>query len=209
MKQAAGVGATLGAAAKAFARPAAKASSRRVLGANDRINVGVIGVGGRGSYLARTFAGNRRAHQRLQSRGCVRRVRESANARTAEKLKCDGYLDYREVINKPDIDAIVVATPDHWHAKIALEAMDNGKDVYLEKPMCHTIEEAKQLAATVQETKRVLPGGFADHFSRTVVESQESHRRRHDRQDAHEPGFVSPQLGGRRMELAHRRRSGT
>ena len=56
------------------------------------------------------------------------------------------YLDYREVINRPDIDAIVVATPDHWHARIALEAMDHGKDVYLEKPMCHTIDEAKQLA---------------------------------------------------------------
>ena len=63
------------------------------------------------------------------------------------------------MIGRPDIDAVVVATPDHWHAKIALEAMDHGKDVYLEKPMCHTIEEAKQLAVTVHETKRVLQVG--------------------------------------------------
>ena len=54
---------------------------------------------------------------------------------------------------------MLIATPDHWHAKIALEAMDRGKDVYVEKPMCHTIEEAKQLSATVRETKRVLQVG--------------------------------------------------
>jgi len=156
-KKAAGVGATLGMAANVFARPAAK-SSGRVLGANDRINVGVIGVGGRGSYLAGVFAGiSERTNDCKVVAVCD--VYEKRKKQNAEKLKCDGFLDYREVIGKPDIDAIVVATPDHWHAKIALEAMDAGKDVYCEKPMCHTIEEAKQLAATVRETKRVFQVG--------------------------------------------------
>ena len=159
MKHAAGVGATLGAATKTFgARPAAKASSGRVLGANDRINVGVIGVGGRGSYLARTFAGIGERTNDCQV-VAVCDVYEKRKQRNAEHLKCNGYLDYREVIAKPDIDAIVVATPDHWHAKIALEALDRGKDVYCEKPMCHTIEEAKMLASTVHETKRVFQVG--------------------------------------------------
>jgi len=158
MKHAAGVGATLGVAAKAFARPAAKASSGRVLGANDRINVGVIGVGGRGSYLAGVFAGISERSKDCQV-VAVCDVYEKRKRENAEKLKCDGFLDYREVIGKPDIDAIVVATPDHWHAKIALEAMDHGKDVYCEKPMCHTIEEAKELASTVRETKRVFQVG--------------------------------------------------
>jgi len=76
-----------------------------------------------------------------------------------EAYKCDGTLDYREVLNRKDVDAVIVATPDHWHARIALEAMDLGKDVYLEKPMCHTIDEARQLAETVRETKRVLQVG--------------------------------------------------
>jgi predicted dehydrogenase len=159
MKNAAGVGATLGVAAKAFgARPSAKASSGRVLGANDRINIGVIGVGGRGSYLAGVFAGiSQRTNDCKVVAVCD--TYEKRKRMNAEKLGCTGYLDYREVIGKPDIDAIVVATPDHWHAKIALEAMDHGKDVYCEKPMCHTIEEAKQLVNTVHETKRVFQVG--------------------------------------------------
>jgi len=68
-------------------------------------------------------------------------------------------LDYRELLNQSDVDAVIVATPDHWHGKIALEAMDKGKDVYLEKPMTHTNEEAHQLVNTVKETKRVLQVG--------------------------------------------------
>ena len=71
----------------------------------------------------------------------------------------DGYLDYREVIARKDVDAVIVATPDHWHAKIALAAMDAGKDVYCEKPMCHTIDEAHQLSNTVKETKRIMQVG--------------------------------------------------
>jgi len=83
----------------------------------------------------------------------------SVKRRTPKKYKCDGYLDYREVLGRSDVDAVIVATPDHWHAKIALEAMDHGKDVYLEKPMCHTNDEIKQLVNTVKETKRVLQVG--------------------------------------------------
>jgi predicted dehydrogenase len=158
MKTATTLGATLGVAGRALGARPGKASTGRVVGANDRINVGVIGVGGRGAYLARVFAGIGE-----RTNGCkiaaVCDVYEKRKKANAEKHGCDGYLDYREVLNRQDIDAVLVATPDHWHAKIALEAMDRGKDVYLEKPMCHTIEEAKQLAATVKETRRVLQVG--------------------------------------------------
>lgn len=157
------VGAGLAAqSAYAAARPAAK-SAGRVLGANDRINVGVIGVGGRGTYVAREFAtvGKGEANAQIVAVCDTYQKRINANKEYHSKDggKCDGYLDYREIINRGDIDAVIVATPDHWHAPIALQAMDHGKDVYLEKPMCHTVDEARQLVATVKETKRVLQVG--------------------------------------------------
>jgi predicted dehydrogenase len=76
-----------------------------------------------------------------------------------EAANCDGYLDYREIIARKDIDAVIIATPDHWHAQMAIEAMNKGKDVYLEKPMTHTVEEAKKVYETTVKTNRVLQVG--------------------------------------------------
>jgi predicted dehydrogenase len=156
LKGAAGVSAGLTVANRAFGR-AAK-SSGRVIGANDRINVGVIGTGGRGTYVGKTFAKLGQENNSCQIVAVCDVYQKRLNENKAFH-KCDGYLDYHEVLNRNDVDAVIVATPDHWHARIALEAMDKGKDVYLEKPMCHTIEEAKMLAGTVRETKRVLQVG--------------------------------------------------
>ena len=144
--------------AKASGKSSGK-SSGRVLGANDKINLGMVGQGGRGSYLSRQFTKYGHEHDDACKIVAVCDVYEKRKKHAADLYKCDGYLDYREVIARKDVDAIVIATPDHWHAKIALEAMDAGKDVYCEKPMTHTIEEAKQLSATVRETKRVLQVG--------------------------------------------------
>jgi predicted dehydrogenase len=164
IKTAAGVGATLGSAANLLgaSRGAAKAAGKttgRVLGANDRINLGMVGQGGRGRYLSAQFTKWAEANNSGCQIVAVCDVYEKRKREAAEKFNAKGYLDYREVIARPDVDAIVVATPDHWHAAVALAAMDAGKDVYCEKPMTHTIEEAKQLSATVKETKRVLQVG--------------------------------------------------
>ncbi len=157
LKTAGAAGLALGAAGQAFAR-GAKATTGRVVGANDRIQVGVVGVGGRGSYVSGVFA-----HYGEKTNACqivgVCDVYEKRKKVAADRHKCPGYLDYRELIGRSDVDAIIVATPDHWHAKIALAAMDAGKDVYLEKPMCHTNEEIKQLVQTVKETGRVVQIG--------------------------------------------------
>jgi predicted dehydrogenase len=153
------VAGAFGAAKELFGKPAARAAATgKVLGANDRIQVGIIGVGGRGSYLAGQFA-SIGANTNACQVAAVADVYEKRKKAAADKFKCEGYLDYREIINRADIDAVVVATPDHWHAAIALEALDHGKDVYLEKPMCHTIDEARHLSQTVKETKRVLQVG--------------------------------------------------
>jgi len=149
-------GLSLSLASAAFAR--GSKSSGRVIGANDRIQIAAIGVGGRGTYVSEKFAQYGQKTNACQIVG-VCDVYEKRKRMNAEKHNCKGYLDYREVLARPDVDAVIVATPDHWHAKIALEAMDNGKDVYLEKPMCHTNDEIKQLVDTVRETQRVLQVG--------------------------------------------------
>ena len=148
----------LSAASSAFAAKAVKGGTGRVLGANDKINIGVIGVGGRGFYVASEFekAGKRDNNCQIVA---VCDVYEKRKKRAAERYKAEGYLDWKEVIARKDVDAVIVATPDHWHAPIALAAMDAGKDVYCEKPMCHTVAEVKRLVDTVKETKRVMQVG--------------------------------------------------
>ncbi len=130
----------------------------RILGANDRITVGIIGVGGRGFFLGQYYSRIGEETGQCQLVAVCDVYRRRLN-RAQQAFKCAGYLDYRELIARSDIDAVVIATPDHWHAKMAIEAMQSGKDVYLEKPMCHTIEEARQLVETVKATGRVLQVG--------------------------------------------------
>ncbi|MBN8734233.1 MAG: Gfo/Idh/MocA family oxidoreductase [Acidobacteria bacterium] len=159
LRTAGGVGAALSAASPlAAARPSSKPASGRVLGANDRINVAIIGCGGRGTYVGREFskAGTSTHNAQIVAVCDVYQKRVSMNK---DMHKCDGTLDYREILNRSDVDAVIVATPDHWHAPVALAAMDKGKDVYLEKPMCHTVDEVKALIDTVRETKRVVQVG--------------------------------------------------
>ena len=156
LKSASAATASLGVAGRAFA---ARGQGSRVVGANDRINIGVLGVGGRGSYVSRAFQKFGDEHNNSCQIVAVCDVYEKRKRLAAEHFKATGYLDYREILSRPDVDAVIVATPDHWHARMALDAMDRGKDVYLEKPMCHTNEEIKQLVGTVKETKRVLQVG--------------------------------------------------
>ena len=185
-------GITLGAATQAFAAKSIGKMSNRIIGANDRINIGVIGCGGRGSSDAQSFATYGQKNENSCQFVGVVDVYEKRKRTQAEKHKVKGYSDYRELMNQPDIDAVVIATPDHWHGKMALDAMDAGKDVYLEKPMVHTNEEARLLVEKVKETSRVLQVGsqttsadiwwkakkaIADGMIGQMIESQGSYHR--------------------------------
>jgi predicted dehydrogenase len=191
LKSVGATGITLGAAQSAFAARTAK-SSGRVIGANDRINIGVIGCGGRGRSDAADFARFGEEHNNACQVVAVCDVYEKRKRAAAELHKAKPYSDYRELLNNSDIDAVVIATPDHWHARMAMDAMDHGKDVYLEKPMVHTNEEARDLVNTVKETKRILQVGsqttsadmwwkakkaIADGMIGQMIESQGSYHR--------------------------------
>jgi predicted dehydrogenase len=155
LKGASSVGAALGLATTVV--------PNRAFGANDKINVGVVGVGGRGTYVGRTFGvvGQEKSAQVVAVCDVYqKRINMNKDMHATKfNVKVDGYLDYRELIARKDIDAVIVATPDHWHARIAIAAMKAGKDVYCEKPMCHTIEEVRAMIDAVKETKRVLQVG--------------------------------------------------
>lgn len=129
----------------------------RLRGANERLRLGVIGCGPRGMQLAEVLK------SRAESRNVhVARVSDVYQLRltgAAEAMELDtalATLEYRSVIDDPDIDAVVVATPDHWHAKMAVDAMEAGKDVLVETPLSHTIEQAQAVREAVARTGRTF-----------------------------------------------------
>ena len=136
---------------------ATAASYGRVFGANDRIRVGAIGLGGRSQTL--TGALRRAGGNEIVALCDVyepRRLQAKANATP----DATDHVDYREVLDRKDIDAVVIATPDHWHVAITIDAVRAGKDVYCEKPVTHTPAEGEPLIAAVRESKRVVQIGL-------------------------------------------------
>src|SRR5271166_3079919 len=135
---------------------AALATRGRILGANDRINTAVIGLGTRGSYLFE-MALHRASEKNDAAVVALCDVYQARLSRAAKKApEAKQYIHHQELLERQDIDAVLIATPDHWHAPITLLALNRGIDVYCEKPMTHTTEEAAQVAATAQEKKRVM-----------------------------------------------------
>ena len=128
-------------------------------GANDTINVGFIGVGGRGSHLLEETL--KLADKKVKPVAVcdVYQVRLKAAQAKAQLADANAYGDFRKLLAQPDLDAVVIATPDHWHAPMALEAIKAGKDVYVEKPFTHTYKEAQQVKDAAEKEKRVVQIG--------------------------------------------------
>ena len=91
--------------------------------------------------------------------GRGREVALKKQSQPAAERTVDVYEDYRKILDRPEIDVVTIVTPDHWHSKIAIEAMRAGKDVYCEKPLTLTIEEGKQIRKVLEETGRVFQVG--------------------------------------------------
>jgi predicted dehydrogenase len=131
-------------------------ASSRVLGANDMIRVGVIGAGGRMNDLLN--AADKAGTYQIVAVSDVYGPRRDAIKQRSNGLATT-HLDYREVLQQ-QLDAVFIAAPDHWHVRMALDAVAAGKDVYLEKPVTHTIEEGAILTKTVRSSKQILQCGM-------------------------------------------------
>ncbi len=124
---------------------------------NDRPRLGLIGAGGQGSGVAR---GASRFGDFLAVCDVDKRHAERAREqKDIGKGKADVYEDYRKVLDRKDVDAVIIGTPDHWHTKICIDAMKAGKDIYCEKPLTLTIDEGKTLCRVAKETGRVVQVG--------------------------------------------------
>jgi len=130
--------------------------------ANDRIGLGFIGVGGMGSGHLGGFLGNPSCEV-LAVCDVDQFHREHAAQRVGEK--CGSYTDFRELLDRSDIDAVVIATPDHWHTLTSISACEAGKDVYCEKPLTLTIEEGRRLVQAVRRYARVFQTGSQQRSS--------------------------------------------
>ena len=131
---------------------------REVLGnaevpaANDRIGIGGIGIGRQGSGV---LGGSSRQGRVV----AIADINEPRAKATAERYKAEAYTDYRKLLERKDVDAIVTATPDHWRARVCIHACQAGKDIYAEKPLCLTIKEGRAIANAVRKHKRVFQTG--------------------------------------------------
>ena len=134
---------------------ATAASAARVYGANERVRVGVIGAGGRGRFLTGEFK------EIGADMGGVCDVYEP-NLQAGLKAASTGakaFDNYKRLLEDKSFDAVIVSTPDHWHAQMTIDAVNAGKDVYVEKPMAHTIDDGFRMIDAVRRTRRIVQVG--------------------------------------------------
>jgi predicted dehydrogenase len=148
--------AATGVAAAIPARASAQSASTQDVPPNERLQIATIGVGIQG-------IGDTRTALRIPGVELVAVADVYDGRLTLAKETWGDHVftsrDYREVLARPEVDAVIVATPDHWHARIAIDAMKAGKDVYVEKPIVQDIEEGPQVIETERQTKRIVQVG--------------------------------------------------
>ncbi|MGD9645419.1 MAG: Gfo/Idh/MocA family protein, partial [Pirellulales bacterium] len=170
LQTSAATAAATAAASSLFSAPA----RAHALGANDRLRIGFIGPGGRG------FGAHVQTLMKLRKEGAnidlvavsevysnqrdkvLKYLETESAADGAQQVVGKKYDDYRDMLADPEVDAVCIATPDHWHAKQTIDALKAGKHVYCEKPMTHTIEEAMAVVDAWRSSGKVMQVGVQD-----------------------------------------------
>lgn len=129
----------------------------RPAGPNDRVNLGFIGFGIRGNILLEAAKETGQANL-VEACDCYQGHLTRAKERTDGKIAAN-FAQYKRLLDRKDIDAVVIATPDHWHLPMVLDALSAGKDVYIEKPMTHRIEDGPKMIEAARRNKRMVQAG--------------------------------------------------
>jgi predicted dehydrogenase len=166
----------LGATAGMALLPAAAASGwNRVLGANDRVRLALIGCGNRGTQVSNFFL----RHPDVQYVAATDVFKPRLDARVASfaemqgGAKTEAFDDYRRILDRADIDAVHIATPDHWHCQILIDAIAAGKDVYVEKPLSNQVDRAVQALQAYRGSNRVVQLGTQQRSGQHFQEAAE------------------------------------
>lgn len=150
-------------------------SAAQVRGANERVRLALIGCGGRGRYVA----GFAKENPNAQYVATADVYLPHAEAAAKQLGAADTFQDFRKLLERKDIDAVIVGTPDHWHAPVAILAAQAGKDVYVEKPLAHSVVEGRRIVDAMTRTKRLIFGGTqhrsAGHFAQAADLIQSGH----------------------------------
>jgi predicted dehydrogenase len=133
-------------------------ASTRVFGANDTIRIGVIGAGHRMKGLLDAADKTGVPYQIVAVSDVYGSYRDAVKQRSNGLATT--HPDYREVLDNKEIDAVIIASPDHWHVTMAVDAIKAGKDVYLEKPVTHEMHEGDTLTKAVRSSKQILQCGM-------------------------------------------------
>src|SRR5499426_4786573 len=150
---------------------AAAAAGANIRGANDRVRVGVIGPGRQGRGVMKTFMRN--ADAQIVALCDVFQPHIDFAIKDAMLEGVDTYRDFRRMLDRKDIDAVIVASPDHWHALQTVMACQAGKDVYVEKPLAKTIDEGRAMLIAAQKHNRVVQMGSQWRSCQHIIEAAE------------------------------------
>jgi predicted dehydrogenase len=142
-------------------------SYSRVLGANDRIQLGVIGCGDRGRYDMGNF---QKANADVVAVCDIYGAQIDKAREKAPQAK--GFKDHRALLDLKEVDVALIATPDHWHAAIAIDALNAGKDVYVEKPLTRTIEEGPPIVKAARVNERVCQVGMQQRSGQHYLQAK-------------------------------------
>ena len=147
------------------------ASYMRIMGANEKVNLGLIGAGARGKGVMGTF---QKTGQVNVTAVCdVYAVRLDEGLSRAPGAK--GHSDHRKLLEMKEVDAVLIATPDHWHAGVAIDALNAGKDVYVEKPLTLTIEQGPPIVRAARVNNRICQVGMQQRSGQHYLQAKEAY----------------------------------